>query len=59
MKKEKECQAVPVWKQKGFFSKQHYSGFLWFNGLSSEESTYDDVYQNSFTGETINIVEDY
>ena len=59
MKDKKEDRSIPVWKQKGFFSKQHYSGFLWFNGLSSEESTYDNVYQNSFTGETINIAEDY
>ncbi len=58
MKDKKECQTTPVWQQKGFSSKQHYSGFLWFNGLVSEESTYDSVYKNQFTGETVNI-EDY
>lgn len=55
-KKDKECQ-VPVWQQKGFFSRQHYAGFLWFNGFVSEEAIYDSVYKNQFTGETVNIEE--
>lgn len=59
MKNKKECQADPMWKTKGFECKKSYQGWLYFNNLVSEEHSFDDVYQNSFTGETINIAEDY
>lgn len=58
MKDKKEDQPS-LWKIKGFECKKSYQGWLYFNNLVSEESTYDNVYQNSFTGETINITEDY
>lgn len=58
MKDKKEDQAY-LWKIKGFECKKSYQGWLYFNNLVSEEHSFDDVYQNSFTGETINIVEDY
>ena len=57
-KKEKVEGKIPAWEMKGFSSKQHYAGFLWFNGLVSEEIMYDHVYQDQFTGKTVNI-EDY
>lgn len=58
MKDKKEDQAC-LWKTKGFECKKSYQGWLYFNNLVSEEHSFDDVYQNSFTGETINIAEDY
>jgi hypothetical protein len=59
MKDKKEGHAFPMWKTKGFECKKSYQGWLYFNNLVSEEHSFDDVYQNSFTGETINITEDY
>ena len=58
-KKEKEEGKIPAWQAKGFECKKSYQGWLYFNNLVSEEHSFDDVYQNSFTGETINITEDY
>lgn len=49
---------IPAWQAKGFDSVTHYRSWLHFNGLVSEEIMYDHVYQNQFTGETVNI-EDY
>ena len=57
-KKEKEEGKIPTWQLKGFECKKSYQGWLYFNGLVSEESTYDNIYQDAFTGKTINI-EDY
>lgn len=57
MSKKEECK-IPVWQLKGFECKKSYQGWLYFNGLVSEEATYDNIYQDAFTGKTINI-EDY
>ncbi len=57
-KKEKEEGKIPTWQLKGFECKKSYQGWLYFNGLVSEEIMYDHVYQDQFTGKTINI-EDY
>lgn len=56
-KKEKEGK-IPTWQLKGFECKKSYQGWLYFNGLVSEEIMYDQVYQDQFTGKTVNI-EDY
>lgn len=56
-KKEKEGK-IPTWQLKGFECKKSYQGWLYFNGLVSEEIMYDHVYQDQFTGKTVNI-EDY
>mgnify|MGYP003591377998 CR=1 FL=1 len=57
-KKEKEEGKIPTWQLKGFECKKSYQGWLYFNGLVSEEIMYDQVYQDQFTGKTVNI-EDY
>ena len=57
-KKEKEEGKIPAWQLKGFECKKSYQGWLYFNGLVSEEIMYDQVYQDQFTGKTVNI-EDY
>ena len=55
---ENKKQSVPSWKAKGFDSVIHYRSWLYFNSLVSEEIMYDQVYQDQFTGKTVNI-EDY
>jgi hypothetical protein len=55
---ENKKQPVPSWKAKGFDSVIHYRSWLYFNGLVSEEIMYDHIYQDQFTGKTVNI-EDY
>ena len=57
-KKDKEECKIPAWQAKGFECKKSYQGWLYFNGLVSEEATYDNIYQDAFTGKTVNI-EDY
>ena len=57
-KKEKVEGKIPAWEMKGFECKKSYQGWLYFNGLVSEEATYDNIYQDAFTGKTVNI-EDY
>ena len=57
-KKEKVEGKIPTWQLKGFECKKSYQGWLYFNGLVSEEIMYDQVYQDQFTGKTVNI-EDY
>ena len=57
-KKEKEEGKIPTWQLKGFECKKSYQGWLYFNSLVSEEIMYDQVYQDQFTGKTVNI-EDY
>lgn len=44
MTKEKQI-TIPTWQQKGFSSKEHYYGFLHFNGLvhSSDGNEYVSV----------------
>ena len=56
--KDKEEGKIPAWQVKGFDSVIHYRSWLHFNGLVSEEIMYDHVYQDQFTGKTVNI-EDY
>lgn len=55
MKKKNKDNIIPVWELKGFTDKRHYHGWLHFNGLIAEESTYDTVYRDDFTGETVNL----
>lgn len=49
-KKEKEESKIQAWQLKGFECKKSYQGWLYFNGLVSEEATYDNIYQDAFTG---------
>ena len=55
---KKEEGKIHTWQLKGFECKKSYQGWLYFNGLVSEEATYDDIYHDAFTGKTVNI-EDY
>lgn len=55
MGKKEKTETTPVWQLKGFGCKKSYYGWLHFNGLVSEESTYDTLYANQFTGETVNL----
>lgn len=43
MKKEKteKDKIIPKWQERGFFSREHYYGFLYFNGLVSGSSVVD------------------
>ena len=57
-KKDKEEGKIPAWQLRGFECKKSYQGWLYFNGLVSEEIMYDQAYQDQFTGKIVNI-EDY
>ena len=46
---------IPKWEERGFKSKHEYIGWLYFNDLTDESSTYDDVYYNEYTGKVTNI----
>lgn len=46
---------TPKWKERGFESKHEYIGWLYFNDLTDESNTYDDVYYNEYTGKVTNI----
>lgn len=49
------------WFQRGFTDNRHYQGWLSFNDLVDESHSYDDVYRDPYTGNTVKISdgEDY
>lgn len=50
----KQCKDTK-WIQRGFQSKAEYLGWLYFNDLTDESNTFDEVYQDPFTGRTIRV----
>lgn len=50
----KQCKDTK-WIQRGFQSKAEYLGWLYFNDLTDESNTFDEVYLGPFTGRTIRV----
>lgn len=58
MRKKKENEKDLKWKTRGFESKAEYIGWLYFNDLTDESNTFDEIFKDPFSGEVIRWVEE-